>query len=118
MQYLLVIGVALMLVTGQSLWKYGVMHVDLVSGDLMRKVLALAFSPAILLGCFVYVIATVLYIYTIGKYEYAVSYAMIVTFSLIFATIVASSVFHEKLSPINLLGMLVLLIGVALLLKR
>lgn len=107
-----------MLVTGQSLWKYGVMHADLVNGDLLRKVLAVAFNPAILLGCFVYVIATVLYIYTIGKYEYAISYAMIVAFSLIFATIVASSVFHEKLSLVNLLGMFILLIGVALLLKR
>lgn len=117
MQYILAVGVALMLVAGQSLWKVGIMQMS-GDGSLMQKLLSLAFSPAIVGGCFIYVIATLLYMYTIGRYEYSTSYAMIVSASLIIATITAGIIFHEKISLINILGVAIILCGVLLVLKR
>ncbi|HWZ65805.1 MAG TPA: EamA family transporter [Patescibacteria group bacterium] len=117
MQYILAVSVALMLVAGQSLWKIGIMQMP-GSGSLAQKLTAVALSPAILGGCFIYLIATLLYMYTIGKYEYSTSYAMIVSASLIIATIAASIIFHEKISPINILGVAIILCGVLLVLKR
>lgn len=117
MQYILVLGVASMLVIGQSLWKFGIMHAQ-TDGDMLKKLLALAFNPAILLGCVVYLVATVLYMYTIGRYAYGVSYAMIVSFSLIFATIAANVVFREKISILNIVGIFVILLGVSLVLAK
>lgn len=108
-----------MLIVGQTLWKYGVMHMQIEQhATLVKKALAIGFNPYILLGCVVYVIATVFYIYTIGKYAYGTSYAMIVALSLIFATTVAATFFQEKITPINVAGVIVMLIGVFLVLKR
>lgn len=118
MQYALVLGVAFTLVVGQALWKIGVGQVNLDYGSLARKIMVLALNPAIIAGCIVYVVATLLFMYTIGKYAYGVSYAMIVSFSLIIASAVAALAFHERLSWLNALGVIVILAGVWLLVRR
>lgn len=119
MQYLLALVVSVMLVTGQSLWKHGVgaLYID-QHASFFKKAVIVGFNPYILLGCLVYALATVLYIYVIGRYEYAVSYAIIVSLSLVFASTAAVALFHEKLGFVNIVGMVIIIFGIFLVLKR
>lgn len=118
MQYILIIIVASCLVAGQSLWKVGFGALQSGHTGLLHKAVAILTQPQILLGLVIYGFATVLYIYVIGKYEYGVSYALIVSLSLIGATVVAQQYFGEKIGPINYLGVGIVLVGVALILKK
>ena len=54
----------------------------------------------------------------IGKYAYGSSYALIVSLSLIFASLMAALFFNEKLSGVNIVGLVVVLVGIFLVLKR
>lgn len=85
---------------------------------LIKKALIVATNPYILGGGLIYIVATVLYMYVISYYEYATSYAVIVGLSLIIAVIVASLVFNEKISLINLIGFVVIIAGIFLVLKK
>ena len=119
LQYILALVVALMLVAGQSLWKHGVtvMHID-KHAALLKKLLVVGLNPYILLGLVIYGVATVLYIYVIGRFAYGSSYALIVSLSLIFASASAMVLFNEKLSAVNLCGVVVILLGVFLVLFK
>jgi multidrug transporter EmrE-like cation transporter len=123
MQIILSVVVGLLLVLGQSLWKLsiklsGVTATSTDKSELVRAGLSLILHPVFILGCIIYVVATVLYIYGISKYNYGVTYAMIVGCSAIFATIVSASFFGEKMYPINFAGIIVIIIGIALVIKK
>ncbi|MCA9313415.1 hypothetical protein KDA08_03800 [Candidatus Saccharibacteria bacterium] len=122
MQIILSIIVGGLLVLGQSLWKFAIAgSMDSGKAGLLttlKNPLGLLTQPLFLLGCVIYVIATVFYMYVISKYNYGVSYAMIVGCSTIFATTASTMIFHEKLNTINYVGVMVIILGIILVVKK
>ncbi len=114
-QLLLTLIVALSIVTGQTLWKIGMGQVLEHAGS---KLWAIATNVPIIVGLIIYAVATLLYMYVISKFKYGTSYAMIVSFSLIGATIMSVLFFDEKLLRINMIGIVVVIVGVVLVLQK
>lgn len=79
---------------------------------------ALLSQPYFWLGCIIYAVATALYIYVISKYSYGISYAIIVGYSAVLATVVSTRFFHESIRPVNYLGVMVILLGILLVVKK
>lgn len=124
MQILMTVSVGFMLVLGQSLWKFATntataaLIKNPTPTSFFNSALAVALQPAFIVGCFIYAAATILYIYVISKYNYGVTYAMIVGCSTIFATTISAVIFKEKIYPLNLLGILIIIIGISLVVKK
>jgi multidrug transporter EmrE-like cation transporter len=120
MQILLYFVVASLIVIGQGLWKFGIdkMALDSANNDLLGNLLALITQPFIILGLLIYGVATILYMYVLGKYQYGASYAAIVSLSLIFATATSVFFFHERFKLINALGIILIVLGITLVLKK
>ena len=107
---------ALALVGGQALWKIGLGEV--LKNPESNKIIGALTSLPIITGLVIYGLATALFMYVITKYKYGTSYTLIVAFSLIGATLVSSLYFHEKLLRVNLIGIVLILIGAILVIRR
>lgn len=122
MQIILSIIVGGLLVLGQSLWKLaigGSLNSEKAQAlSTLKNPFSLLTQPFFLLGCVIYAVATLFYMYVISKYNYGVSYAMIVGCSTVFATTASTVLFHEKLHTINYIGVLVIVVGIILVVKR
>ena len=121
MFYLLGILVAIQLVVGQALWKIGTQQAEFIlSYDYIAsgKILKFIFLPATLIGMIVYASATLMYMGVLSKYPYSAAQGLILPASLIFAFIVARVFFHDRISLINLVGLVILIIGIWLATKR
>jgi undecaprenyl phosphate-alpha-L-ara4N flippase subunit ArnE len=121
MVYVLGLIVALQLVVGQSLWKLGTERSGFtLSADylLSSKVWSFVFSPFTIAGLLIYAIATVLYMGMLSKYQYSIVQGVVVPLSLIFAFAIARFFFHERVSLVNVLGLVLLVIGIGLVTKR
>ena len=121
MLYLQGISIGLMIVLGQVLWKIGIEKIgdingigSLLSGQLTRIV----FSPYIIAGVVSYGIATLVYMILLSKYEYTDLQAVVVSSSLIITFIAASALFSEKISYVNLIGLVFLICGVYLITRQ
>ena len=121
MQLILSLSVGVLLVAGQAMWKFAMGNVLKTGGDfslLLRSPLQILLNPVFLLGCIIYAAATVLYMYVISKYNYGISYAMIVACSTILASLVANLLFKEQFTIINIAGLALVVSGIALLVKK
>lgn len=120
MIYLLGLTIALLIVTGQVLWKLGLERVDLalsLKTFFTWEFVAILFSPAILAGIVSYGFATVLFMVLLSKFEYTSLQAVVVSSSLIFTFVAAFILFGEKISVFNIFGLLLLVAGVILVTK-
>lgn len=110
---------ALLIVIGQALWKQAVQnttkaHFNIASVDGALKVL---FSFPLIIGLFVYALATALYIYFLSKYKYYQIQSIVVGSSLIFTFLASSIFFKEHASVINILGLTLILAGSFLIIR-
>jgi drug/metabolite transporter (DMT)-like permease len=120
-EYLLGLAVATMLVIAQAIWKVGVEkhHFSPDAGYLLSsKMVSFIVSPEVIGGVMIYVVATLFYMAMLAKYPYALVQTLVVPTSLLIAYLVARTVFHERLSLMNYLGMALLLVGVVLVTRR
>lgn len=99
-----------LLVGGQTLWKYGLQHRDLNN---LRSVIAAMFSPWVIAGIVLYVIATVIWIFLLNKLSLSLLYPL-QSLAYVLAILVSIFVFHEHVPWIRWAGVLVILAGVAL----
>ncbi len=121
MQLVLSLLVGVLLVAGQAMWKLAMGAVLKEGGDfaaLLHSPLQILLSPVFILGCVIYAVATVLYMYVISKYNYGISYAMIVACSTILASLIASLLFKEHLTMTNVAGLALVVVGITLLVKK
>ncbi len=113
MNYVLIFINVILLVSGQTLWKIGIEPIHL-SG--IKSILYAMLSPWIVAGIGLYVIATVISIYLLKQLPLSVVYPM-QSMAYVVAVIVAILVFHEHVSIIRWTGVIVILAGVALIVK-
>jgi drug/metabolite transporter (DMT)-like permease len=119
--YVLGILVAIQLVIGQGLWKIATEKSGFTLSPhylFSHQILKFIFSPYTLAGMTIYILATLLYMGMLAKYQYSAVQGLVVPLSLITAFAVAKFFFHDRLSVINILGLLVLIVGILLATKR
>ncbi|MCR8645620.1 EamA family transporter [Paenibacillus sp. N1-5-1-14] len=100
------------LVTGQFLWKVGLMR-KTNPFESIRTIVELFFSPWIFGGLVIYGIATVLWMFILTRVDISVAYPL-QSIAYIMTAFGAYYVFNESLSPLKIMGCLVILIGVAM----
>ncbi|MBW7476589.1 EamA family transporter [Paenibacillus oenotherae] len=110
-QFGLILANTLMLVTGQFLWKYGLMQRD-KPFESLRTIIELMFSPYILGGLMIYGFATVLWLYIVSKVDLSLAYP-IQSLAYIISIFGAYYIFGESLSALKIVGCLLILAGVA-----
>ncbi|MCL6454246.1 MAG: EamA family transporter [Alicyclobacillus sp.] len=102
-----------LLVAGQTLWKLGLAAHPL--RGLGSAVLAL-FTPYILSGIVLYAIATVVWIYLLSRLPISLLYPL-QSLAYVLTAVVALVFFQEHISATRWIGIGVILVGVALVVK-
>lgn len=117
MLYILGILTALQVVVAQTLWKIGLDRVGFVADKefiLSSQVFRVFLSPLIVLGVFLYISATFSFFVLLSMFDYSHSQTVVVCSSLTLTFLSAAVIFNEQLLLINLLGVLLIFIGVLL----
>lgn len=110
MIYVILFANVCLLVCGQLFWKLGLG--SLKGGLTASNLFPLFLNPWILLGLFLYVIATVVWFYVLSKMPLSVAYPM-QSLSYVLALFVSRYVLKEQVSWTQWAGVLIILVGVA-----
>jgi drug/metabolite transporter (DMT)-like permease len=113
MIYILTAITALLLVSGQSLWKMAASNLDKGS-PLVQSLFKVLFTPQFLMGAFLYIIATLIYVWLFSKYNYSVVQLSLISFSILLSSAIAILFFKETFSIINYIGVIILIAGLIL----
>ena len=112
--------IGLLIVAGQTLWKIGITKIgsgmslaDLFSSSVTKIFL----SPWILAGILAYGLATIAYMVLLSKYEYTNLQTLVGSSSLVFTFLIASIFFEEKISLINICGLILLIVAIILIIR-
>lgn len=121
MQYLVMFLISLLLVAGQALWKMatGLEKVEFTrhfffGGGFAR----VFFSGYFLFGALLYVFSVLAYLWALSRFPYYLVQTLVISSSLVLATLVARFVFHEKILAVNFLGIALIIIAVSLVARR
>lgn len=109
--FMLILANTLILVSGQFLWKFGLMDRE-ASFKSIQDILSLFFSPYILSGLSLYGAATVLWLFILTKVPLSVAYP-IQSLAYIFALFGAYFFFNEPLTAAKIIGVLFIMLGVS-----
>ncbi|REE56476.1 EamA-like transporter family protein [Paenibacillus taihuensis] len=109
--FLLILANTLMLVSGQFLWKYGLMQRE-KPFESIRTIIEVILSPYIIGGLFIYGCATVLWLFILTRVDLSLAYP-IQSLAYIISIIGAYYFFGESLSMLKIVGCLLILAGVA-----
>lgn len=103
-----------LLVVGQALWKVASGQLSgAAQNGLLNLFIKLITNVPFIIGCIFYVIATALWIYLLGQYEYSKIYPVFVGTCVILALIVGSFFFGESQHLLNkVIGSIVIIIGI------
>lgn len=99
-----------LLVCGQVFFKWGLG--SLKGGLSVSNVLVLFLNPWIILGLILYVLATVLWFYVLSKLPLSLAYPL-QSMSYVFGLLASRYVLHEQVHWSRWLGVLIILLGVA-----
>lgn len=113
LKYALILVNICLLVGGQTLWKIGIAKFKLT--DLKSLLLAM-FSPWIIAGIVLYVIATVIWIYLLKQMPISLLYPL-QSLAYVLTIFIAIFLFHEHVSAWRWAGVAVIMVGVTLLVK-
>lgn len=113
MNYLLIVFNVVLLVGGQTLWKFGLegRQVTGIGSTIMAM-----FSPWVIAGLALYVVATVVWIYLLSKLPLSLLYPL-QSLAYVAAVFVAIFVFHEHVSVYRWIGVAIILVGVGFIVK-
>ncbi|MBI4101541.1 MAG: hypothetical protein HY443_01075 [Candidatus Nealsonbacteria bacterium] len=104
---LLTFSVVIMIVAGQILWKLGVtgkIH------DFSSFWLAVM-TPQVLLGAAIYLVATVVWIYILSKYQYHLVYPLF-SLSFVLGLLASRFILHEQVGLVSWVGVGVITLGI------
>lgn len=113
MIYILSIIFASLLVLAQTSWKIGVDLTKTSNATLgVKQVFSALLSLNFIFGAFIYVVATLLYLYLVSKYKFSTVQTLAIPLSLIFSILVSSTVFNEHITQKTILGVIIIVIGI------
>jgi multidrug transporter EmrE-like cation transporter len=110
---------AFMITTGQVLWKIAIdRNGGLVNSKLsiIDNISRLLFSPYMISGIVVYCIATIFWMYLLGRYEYSYIYPML-AMSYIISFIYAFYIFNEMITVSKVVAVALIIMGIIVLNK-
>jgi len=107
---LLILFNVVLLTSGQILWKMGLERAGGISVENMTRVI---FSPLILAGLALYVVATVVWFVVLSRADLSFAYPLQST-AYVLGVIAAWLIFKEIVPPTRWLGVAVIIAGVAL----
>jgi drug/metabolite transporter (DMT)-like permease len=110
----LILANIILLVSGQTLWKIGIERHGPMRG--IGSLLLTMFSPWVIAGIALYVVATVIWIYLLSRLPLSLLYPL-QSLAYVAAVLVAIFVFHEHVSVMRWIGVAIILIGVTFLVK-
>lgn len=114
---MLIIGCSLVLsVIGQALLKYGMgqMGALIISlATLPQIILQIATSPFVIGGLFVYAVATFFWLVTLSRVDLSVAYPSL-SLTQVLVLGVAWLILREEISPLRVMGVLVICVGMLL----
>ncbi|MHC0038511.1 EamA family transporter [Pseudoneobacillus sp. C159] len=109
--FFLILLNTLVLVSGQFLWKFGLMQKpDGFKG--LSELWPIFFSPFIFSGIVIYGLATVLWLFILTRVPLSIAYP-IQSLAYVFAVFGAYFIFQESLSVLKVTGVLFIMIGVS-----
>jgi drug/metabolite transporter (DMT)-like permease len=117
MLYIQTIITALLLAAGQSLWKMAALKFPIYQNEglsLFVSGFKTLFSVYFISGAFLYILATLIYLWLFSKYPFYAVQVSLVSFSIIFSLIISRFIFKESVALINYFGIVLVLIGVIL----
>lgn len=109
--YLVLLFNILLLVAGQTVWKIGL---DKTGGLRLENLLSVLFSPLILLGIFIYGVATLLWLYVLSRLPISVAYPL-QSVAYVLALLIAFFFFKESVPPNRWIGAGIILAGITVL---
>ncbi|NLK50880.1 MAG: hypothetical protein GX295_00310 [Syntrophomonadaceae bacterium] len=112
---MLIVFQVILLVSGQMLWKTELLKVGSISAANLVKIV---FSPNILLGIFIYIIATFVWFYILSKGAFNIVYPLQLSLAAIFGVVLSIVLLHETITLARLGGIVFLVIGVFLIVKK
>lgn len=115
---MLVPVVALLLVTAQATWGTAIKTQRLLEGSPLNIMVNIATSPRMWIGVFLYIAATGVYFTLLSKARFFSVQISMTAVAILMSTVLAATLFHEKLSVLNLFGMVLVLVGLALVIAR
>jgi len=115
--YLLVPLMALLLVTAQATWGTAIKRQHLLEGSPSKVLGNLISSPRIWIGILIYIAATAVYFLLLSKAKFFSIQVSMTAISIIFSTLLATILFHEKISLLNGIGAALVLVGLAFVLR-
>ncbi|MDH5378088.1 MAG: EamA family transporter [Gammaproteobacteria bacterium] len=110
---------AFLIVFSQVLWK---LAIDKNGGlfnseqSLLANISNVLFAPAMLLGICLYIVASVFWMYLLGKYDYSYIYPMM-SISYVLSFFFAVYFFNETLNLYKILGVILIISGVFVIAK-
>lgn len=110
--YLFILLNTMILVSGQFLWKFGMMGKE-TSFSSIGGIIKLMLSPYILTGLTMYGFATVLWLFILTRVPLSVAYPL-QSVAYVFAVFGAFYIFNEPLSLTKIVGVLLIMVGVSL----
>jgi len=110
--YLLVPLLALLLVSAQACWASAIKADKPFSYPLGQAITTLLGNPKIWIGGLLYVVATLLYFLLLSRYKFFSIQTGMTGLAIVLSTLLSVVLFHEKLSLLNGVGMLLVLIGI------
>lgn len=116
--YLLIPLMALLLVTAQAIWGTAIKKQNLLQGSAQTVFTNLLTSPRIWMGILLYACATGVYFLLLSKVRFFAVQVSMTAIAILLSTLLAAILFKEHLSPLNIAGMLLVLIGLPLVLAR
>jgi drug/metabolite transporter (DMT)-like permease len=107
---------AILLVTAQACWGSFIKQSakQPLRGSLPQILTRFISSPKIWIGATLYIIATVVYFVLLSKYKFFAVQTVMAGIAIIFSTLLSYILFHEKISAINIVGMLLVIGGITL----
>ncbi len=107
---------SVLITAGQVFWKLGISNAGgfyINDQNILDNIIRILINPQVILGFIVYIFATVIFMYLLSNYE--VSFIIpISSVSYVFALLAGKYIFSEIISNTNIIGVLLIMIGVAL----
>lgn len=120
MVYLLAIAIAASLASAQALWGSAVKKITqtISSPTVVELVLLMVQNYRFWIGAFLYAFSTVLYFLLLSKAKFFSVQVTMTGVAIVMALLISYFFFQEKISLINLIGVLLIFCGVLMVMQR
>lgn len=116
--YFMIPIMALLLVLAQSLWASAIKMENVLHGSLSNIFINLISNCKMWIGAIIYIAATLVYFYMLSKMKFFSVQVAMTAVSIIFSVGLSIFLFNEKPGILNIVGILIVLMGIVLVLHK